>query len=98
MARLAHQVLNVISRLDPAFLQQAAQSGGLTSVSGVITLGERNGVPVYEISGLKDQRLLGFIPITTPVKVIVSTETGQTVTQEQSLLANIAVFQIPSEE
>lgn len=80
---------NVISRLDPAVLQQVAKSGGLTSVSGVITLGERNGVPVYEIAGLKDLRLLGFIPITTPVKVIVSAETGQTVAQEQSLLTNI---------
>lgn len=80
---------NVISRLDPTLLQQAAQTGGLTSVSGVITLGERNGVPVYEIAGLRDQRLLGFIPITTPIKVIVSAETGQTVAQEQPLLANI---------
>ena len=80
---------NVISRLDPAFLQQAARSGGLTSVSGVIALGERNGVPVYEIAGLRDQRLLGFIPVTTSIRVVVSAETGQTVTQEQSLLANI---------
>lgn len=80
---------NVISRLDPAFLKSAAESGGLTSVSGVITLGERNGVPVYEIAGLRDLRLLGFIPIATPIKVIVSAETGQTVAQEQSLFANI---------
>lgn len=80
---------NVISRLDPAFLKQAAESGGLTSVSGVITLGERNGVPVYEINGLKDQRLLRFIPVTTPIRVIVSAETGQIIAQEQSLLANI---------
>src|SRR3989344_3158496 len=86
---------NIISRLDPAFLQQAAKSGDLTSISGVITLGERNGLPVYEIAGLRDQRLLGFIPVTTPVKVIVSAETGQTVTQEQSLLSNIIDFLSP---
>jgi len=86
---------NVISRLDPVFLQQAAKSGDLTSISGVITLGERNGLPVYEIAGLRDQRLLGFIPVTTPVKVIVSAETGQTVTQEQSLLSNIIDFLSP---
>ena len=86
---------NIISRLDPAFLQQAAKSGDLTSISGVITLGERNGLPVYEIVGLRDQRLLGFIPVTTPVKVIVSAETGQTVTQEQSLLSNIIDFLSP---
>lgn len=80
---------NVISRLDPAVLQEAAQTEGLTSVSDVVALGERNGVPVYEISGLRDHRLLGFIPVTTPVSVTVSAETGQTIAQEQSLLSTM---------
>lgn len=80
---------NVISRLDPAVVQEAAQTGGLTSVSDIVALGERNGVPIYEIAGLRDQRLFGFIPVTTPVKVVVSAETGQTVAQEQSLLSTI---------
>lgn len=80
---------NIISRLDPTVLQQAAQTGDLTSVSGVIALGERNGVLAYEIAGLRDFRLLGFIPITTPVTVFVSAETGQTVAQEQPLLSTI---------
>lgn len=80
---------NVISRLDPAVLQQAAEQGSLTSVSGVIALGEINGVLAYEIAGLRDHRLLGFIPITTPVTVFVSAETGQTVAQEQPLLSTI---------
>lgn len=82
-------VANVISRLDPAILQLAAQQGDVTSVSGVIALGERNGVLAYEIAGLRDFRLLGFIPITTPVTVFVSAETGQTVAQEQPLLSTI---------
>lgn len=80
---------NIISRLDPAVLQQAAQQGDLTSVSGVVALGERNGVLSYEIAGLRDFRLLGFIPITTPVTVFVSAETDQTVAQEQPLLTTI---------
>ena len=83
---------NVISRLDPQVLQQAAKTGGLTSVSDIIALGERNGVAVYEIAGLRDQRLFGFISVTTPIKVVVSAETGQTVTQEQSLLSTIIDF------
>ena len=103
-------------------MQEAAQTGGLTSISDVVALGERNGVAVYEINGLKDQRLFGFIPVTTPVTVIVyqsllilhtfyqkmslrmvipvansfasgiSAETGQTVSQEQSILSNIVDF------
>lgn len=80
---------NIISRLNPAVLQQATQQGDLTSVSGVIALGERNGVLVYEIAGLRDHRLLGFIPVTTPVEIVVLAQTGQVITQEQSLLANI---------
>lgn len=80
---------NVISRLDPSILQQAAQTGGLTSVSEVVALGERNGVPIYEINGLRDQKLFGFIPVTTAITVVVSAETGQTVTQAQSLLSSI---------
>ena len=73
-------------------MQEAAQTGGLTSISDVVALGERNGVAVYEINGLKDQRLFGFIPVTTPVTVIISAETGQTVSQEQSILSNIVDF------
>ncbi len=80
---------NVISRLATQTLLEQAQLGNLTSVSDVIALGERNGVPIYEINGLKDHRLLGFIPVTTSVTVVVSAETGQLVTQEQSLLATI---------
>ncbi len=80
---------NIISRLDPAILQEAAQSGGLTSVSDVVALDEKNGALVYEIAGLRDHRLLGFIPVTTSVSVVVSAETGRIVTQEQSLLSTI---------
>lgn len=80
---------NIISRLDLTVLQEAAEQGNLTSVSGVVALGERNGVLSYEIAGLRDFRLLGFIPITTPITVFVSAETGQTVVQEQPLLSTI---------
>lgn len=80
---------NVISRLDTQTLLEQAQLGILTSVSDVVALGERNGVPVYEINGLRDHRLLGFIPVTTQVTVVVSAQTGELITQEQSLLANV---------
>lgn len=80
---------NVISGLGPKFFIQATDSASLTSVADVITLGERNGLPVYEINGVKNQQLLGFIPVTTSVTVFVSAETGQLVAQEQSLFASI---------
>lgn len=75
---------NVISRLGPPAIRQA-----VTSVADVVKLGERNGVPVYEINGLRDFRLLNFIPITLPVQVSVSAQTGEVVDQSQSVITRI---------
>ncbi|TSC86613.1 MAG: Uncharacterized protein G01um10147_825 [Microgenomates group bacterium Gr01-1014_7] len=80
---------NVISRLGPQAVAKGVLQGSVTSVSDIIALGEQNGVPVYEILGLRDQRLLGFIPVTTQVKVTVSAQTGQLISTQQSVLANI---------
>lgn len=80
---------NVISKLTSNQISNQTLSGNLTSVKDIVTLGERNGLPVYEISGLKEQKLLGFIPVSTETKIFVSAETGQPVAKEQSLLANI---------
>lgn len=80
---------NVISRLGPPFLRESLTTNNLAGVSDIISLGEKNGIPVYEINGLKDQRLFGFIPVTTSVKVFVSAENGQVVSQEKSLLGSL---------
>lgn len=50
--------------------------------TGIITLGERLGVPVYEIPGLKRHRFLGFIPVQTEVTAVVSAETGEVLSTE----------------
>lgn len=83
---------NVISKLDAADLVNQVQLGNVTSVQDVIALGERNGLPVYEVNGIKEQKLLGFIPVSTEAKVFVSAETGEPVAQEQTLLANAIDF------
>jgi len=74
---------NVISQLP------ATQSASLASVQDAITLGELNGLPVYTIKGVKNQNLLGFIPIQTQITAIVSAQTGNLVQEEQSLLSQI---------
>lgn len=74
---------NVISRLGSSVLNKVA------SVSGVIQLGEQNNVPIYEIQGIKQFNLLGFIPVERPVTAVVSAETGELVTTQQSLLTRI---------
>lgn len=80
---------NVISRLGPAFIRQAVEGGEATTAAQIIELGLRNNVPVYEIPGIRDFRLLGFIPVSAPVTAIVSAETGQLINTEQPLLTRI---------
>lgn len=74
---------NVISRLGPSALTQVA------SVSGVIQLGEQNNIPVYEIPGIKQFNLLGFIPVERPITAVVSAETGELITTQQSLFTRV---------
>lgn len=80
---------NVISRLSQTQIADAAISGELASVEDVIELGLRSNLPVYEIPGVKDFKLLGFIPVSSPLTAVVSAETGELVTTEQPLLTNI---------
>lgn len=77
---------NVIDKLGTAAVTEAARTGTLTGVSGIVDLALRNHVPVYEINGLSDQKLLGFIPVAIPQKVVVSAETGELVAAEKTPL------------
>ena len=64
----------------------------LGAFDGTVKLETRNNEMIYKIDGKKTHRLLGFIPITTPVTAIVSADTGATVARQQSLLASIVDF------
>lgn len=80
---------NVISRLGTQAIVDAALQNQVASASAIIALGVRNNVPIYEIPGIRDFRLLGFIPVSAPVTAVVSAETGKLVTAEQPLLTRI---------
>lgn len=80
---------NVIDRIGGQALVDLVRQGGVTTLDRVIELSQQNGIPVYEIQGVKEQRLLGFIPVTTDVTVIVSAETGEVVDTQQSLLDTV---------
>lgn len=64
-------------------------SGPDSTLSGTIKLEEKDGEVVYKVDGVKTHMFLGFIPIETPVTAFVSTETGNPVATEQSLLTTI---------
>ena len=58
-------------------------------VESIVQLKVRNNEPVYEIEGIKMFRLFAFIPVSQPVKAIVSAQTGDLVTKQQSFLTNV---------
>lgn len=75
---------NVVNRLGGQAVVDLATTDNLTSVSQIISLGEQNNVPIYEINGISDQRLLGFIPVAIERTVAVSAETGEVVSTQES--------------
>ena len=80
---------NVIDRVGGQELVDLVREGGIETLTQVIQLSEQNGVPIYEIAGVKEHRLFGFIPVTTDVTIDVSAETGEVVNTDQSFLDTI---------
>lgn len=88
---------NVIDRIGGEALIDLIRRGGIDTLDQVITLSELDGTPVYEISGVKDRRLLGFLPVTTEVTITVSAETGEIIDTDRSLSDTIVtLFSIAS--
>lgn len=87
---------NVVDRIGGIELANQVRQGQVAALDQVITLGEANGVPIYEIQGLNENLLLGFIPVTTKATVIVSAETGEVVSTTQSLIATIVEVLSPA--
>lgn len=82
---LATGIINNIETLptDTAIQDQ------LDILTGVVEIETRGDELVYKIKGNKTHFILGIIPVTTPVTAFVSTDTGQTVAKQQSILTNI---------
>jgi len=80
---------NIVNRLGGRAVVDEATNNNLTSVSQLIILGEKNGIPVYEINGISNQKLLGFIPVLIEKEVTVSAETGNALSINESLSARI---------
>lgn len=76
-------IVNVIDTSDGSLSESAS------SLDDIVKLIVRDGKVVYEVKGIKNQKLFGLIPITTQKKVIVSAETGAPLFHEQSMLVSI---------
>jgi hypothetical protein len=77
---------NVIDRIIPPRDITSSESAQFTSVKQIIRLGQKNGIPVYEITGIDNQRLLGFIPIAIEKTIEVSAQTNTIMGTKVSLL------------
>ncbi|MEK7573617.1 MAG: hypothetical protein AAB531_04295 [Patescibacteria group bacterium] len=84
----------IISKIDipSSDITTQDQFGALT---GVVKIELRNNEVVYKVKGTKTHRMLGIIPVSSPVTAFVSTDTGVTVAKQQSILANVIDFLSP---
>ena len=82
-------VAQIVSQIGGQRVAELATSGELTGVKQLVTLAVREGVLVYEIVGLSNQRLLGLIPVAVERTAVVSAETGELVTVRESLLNRV---------
>lgn len=76
---------NIVNRIGGQTVVDAVRNNNLSSISQVVILGEQNGIPIYEINGILDQRLLGFIPVSVEKSVEVSAQTGEILSTNVSL-------------
>lgn len=67
---------------------QTLQSDGKT-INANLQLELNNGVLSYKIDGVKEHKLLGFIPVNTDVTTFISAENGQVTQTDTSLLGRI---------
>ncbi|OGK18708.1 hypothetical protein A3D80_01265 [Candidatus Roizmanbacteria bacterium RIFCSPHIGHO2_02_FULL_40_13b] len=79
-------IANIVSRLGGSTVVNSFRTGETSTLAQVITLGEQNGVPIYEINGISDQKLLGIIPVTIEKTIDVSAETGGVVSTQVSFV------------
>ncbi len=83
----------VLTRLDEPQLPAAPESTLSANVLSVedapIEITEVNNTPAYVISGVKAQKMLGFIPVDIKIKTFVSTADGSLIDIQESLLSRI---------
>lgn len=82
-------IKNMLASKVMSFVTSVKAEGELASTDKLITLIEKDGMLVYEIDGIREYKLLGFIPLKSQVKAFVSAENGQVIKSEQSLLGRV---------
>jgi len=82
----------VIAVLPEQAIDNMLASGIVTTTTGVDLKTESDGSLSYNIDGVKDKKLLGVFDVAVPKNLIVSAETGQVLTVNQSTFSKILDF------
>lgn len=82
-------ITNMLASKVMSYVTSVPARGDLASTNKLVTLTQQDDVLVYEIDGVREYKLLGFIPAKSKVKAFVSAENGQVVKTAQSLLGRI---------
>lgn len=82
-------ISNMLASKVMSYVTSVPTSGELASTSRLVKLVEKDRALVYEIDGIREHKLFGFIPLKSKVKVYVSAENGQVVKTETSLFGRI---------
>ncbi len=82
----------VVAVLPEQAISNMIVSGVVTNTTGVDLKTESDGSLAYNIDGTKDEKLLGVFDVAVPKNLIVSAETGQVLTVNQSTFSRILDF------
>lgn len=82
-------IKNMLASNVMSYVTSASAEGELASTDKLVKLVEKDDVLVYEVDGVREHKLLGFIPLKSKVKAFVSAENGQVVKTQQSFLGRI---------
>ncbi len=82
----------VVAILPEQAINNMLAAGIVTSTSGVDLKTESDGSLSYNIDGIKSEKLLGVFDVAVPKNLIVSAQTGQVLTVNQSIFSKIIDF------
>ena len=82
-------IKNMLASKVMSYVTSVPAKGELASTNKLVTLIEKDDLLVYEIDGVREYKVLGFIPLKSKVKAFVSAENGQVVKTETTLLGRI---------
>lgn len=75
---------NIVNRIEEAEEEDEASEKDESSVNRHMILTEKDGTPVYELTGVSDKKFLGVLSVKVEKEIVVSAETGNVLSTDIS--------------